>query len=95
MDWIERSQGAVTASAVVPDLQVVEDRVGHSILVRQLCRSSSSTCIRDQNASIIELSKQSPTLPIEGTNPEALARSVKAQEPNWAGSTGRCNTGLL
>ena len=40
--------------------------------------------MRDQNASIIELSKQSPTLPIEGTSPESLARSVKAQDPNWA-----------
>jgi hypothetical protein len=45
-------------------------------------RSSSSTCIRDQNASIMELSKQSPTLPIDGTNPDALARSVNAQDPN-------------
>ncbi len=63
--------------------------------VRQLCRLSSSTCMRDQNASIMELSKQSPTLPIDGTNPHALARSVKAHDPNCLGSTGGCNTGLV
>jgi hypothetical protein len=44
--------------------------------------SSSSTCIRDQNASIIALSYQSPTDPIDGTSPDRLARSVNAQEVN-------------
>ena len=38
--------------------------------------------MRDQNGSIMELSKQSPTLPIDGTGPEAFARSVNAQDPN-------------
>jgi hypothetical protein len=41
----------------------------------------TSTCIRDQNDSIMEMSKQSAMLPIDGSSPEALARSVKAQEP--------------
>src|SRR5436190_6494876 len=29
---------------------------------------------------------------MEGTSPESFARWVKAQEPNWADSTGRRNT---
>ena len=44
---------------------------------------ASSTCMRDQNASIIALSSQSPTDPIDGTSPDCLARSVNAQEVNW------------
>jgi hypothetical protein len=51
--------------------------------------------MRDQNDSIIELSKQSPMLPIEASSPESLARLVKAQDLNCLGSTGRCNTGWL
>ena len=66
-----------------------------SIRVRQRLRSNSSTCIRDQNDSIIALSKQSPTEPIEGSSPESIARCVNAQEVNWPDSTGRRNTGLL
>jgi hypothetical protein len=57
--------------------------------VLQRCRSNSSTCIRDQNASIMALSQQSPTEPIEGTSPESLARWVNAQEANWAAPPDR------
>jgi hypothetical protein len=39
--------------------------------VRQRRRSSSSTCIRDQNDSIMAVAKQAPTLPMEGTSPDA------------------------
>ena len=46
-------------------------------------RSSSSTCMRDQNDSTMALSKQSPTEPIEGSSPELTARWVNAQEVNW------------
>ena len=53
-----------------------------SIRVCQRLRSNSSTCIRDQNDSIIALSKQSPTEPIEGSSPESIARGVNAQEVN-------------
>ena len=66
-----------------------------SIRVRHRLRLSTSTCIRDQNDSIMALSKQSAMLPMDGTSPEALARSVNAQDPNWADSTGGSNTGLL
>ena len=51
--------------------------------VCQRLRSSSSTCIRDQNDSTIALSKQSPTEPIDGSSPESTARWVNAQEVNW------------
>jgi hypothetical protein len=64
-----------------------------SIRVRHRCRLSSSVCTRPQKDSITALSQQSPIDPIEGTSPEARARSVKAQEVNCASSTGRCNTG--
>jgi len=42
----------------------------------------SSTCIRLQNDSIMALSKQLPTDPIEGRSPESIARRVNAQEVN-------------
>ena len=45
-----------------------------SIRVLQRLRSSSSTCIRAQNDSIMALSKQSPTVPIDGTSPDWWAR---------------------
>ena len=35
----------------------------------EVCRSRSSTCIRLQNDSIMALSKQLPTEPIEGSRP--------------------------
>lgn len=66
-----------------------------SIRVRQRCRSKSSTCMRDQNDSIIALSKQSPIEPIDGTRPESSARRVKAHEVNWPDSIGGRNAGLL
>jgi hypothetical protein len=37
--------------------------------------------MRDQNAPIMQLSQQSPTLSIEGAGPESSARSVNAQDP--------------
>src|SRR3954447_23828514 len=52
--------------------------------------SSSSTCIRDQNASIIALSQQSPTDPIEGSSPDFRARSVNVQAVNWLPWTLSC-----
>ena len=54
-----------------------------SMRVRQRRRSSSSTCMRAQNDSIKALSKQSPTVPMDGTSPESWARWVNAQEANW------------
>jgi hypothetical protein len=53
-----------------------------STLVCQRRVLSSSTCIRDQNASITALSKQSPTDLIDGTSPDWRARSVNDQEVN-------------
>ena len=55
----------------------------NSTLVRHVRRSSSSTCIRLQNDSIIALSKQLPTEPIKGTSPESSARLVNAHDVNW------------
>ena len=62
-----------------------------SILVRQRCLLSSSTCILAQNASIIALSYGEPTAPIEGASPAVRTFSLKAQEVNWADSTGGRN----
>ena len=47
----------MTALTVVENLKVLKDRVGQLDTFRQRCRSSSSTCIRVQNASIIALSR--------------------------------------
>ena len=66
-----------------------------SMRVRQRFRSPSSTCIGDQNDSIIALSKQSPTEPIDRSRPEWTARWVNAQEVNWPDSSGRCNTSMM
>lgn len=52
----EPAKLAVTASLVVPDLEVVEDHVGEFDVGLPLLRSSSSTCMRGQNDPIIELS---------------------------------------
>ncbi|MGJ6121476.1 IS3 family transposase [Mycolicibacterium sp. Y3] len=41
------------------------------------------------------LSQQSPIEPIERTRPDRLAQPVKAQEMNWAHSTGRRNTSMM
>ena len=46
----------MTTLSIVPDLEVIEDRVGELDAVFHFLRSSSSTYIRDQNASIMELS---------------------------------------
>jgi hypothetical protein len=46
----------VPAASVVPDLEVLEHCVGQLDPVRQRFRLSSSTCIRDQNDSIMALS---------------------------------------
>ncbi len=54
-----------------------------SIRVLHLLRSNSSTCIRAQNDSMVALSKQSPTVPMDGTRPDSRARWVNAQEVNW------------
>ncbi len=54
-----------------------------SIRVLHRLRSNSSTCIRAQNDSIVALSKQSPTIPMDGTRPDSRARWVNAQEVNW------------
>jgi hypothetical protein len=39
--------------------------------------------MRDQNDSIIALSWQSPTEPIDGNKPESMARRVHADDMNW------------
>ena len=54
-----------------------------SIRVLQRLRSNSSTCMRAQNDSMVALSKQSPTVPMDGTSPDSRARWVNAQEANW------------
>jgi hypothetical protein len=41
------------------------------------------------------LSQASPTDPIDGVRPCSCSVSVKCTDVYWAGSTGRCNTGLL
>jgi len=53
-----------------------------STRVDQRLRLSISTCIRLQNDSIMALSKQSPTEPIDGRRPESTARRVNAQDVN-------------
>jgi hypothetical protein len=52
----EHAKAAVTSLPIVEDLQVLKDRVGQLNTGLPACRSNSSTCIRDQNASIMELS---------------------------------------
>jgi hypothetical protein len=83
LNWGEHPEGAVSALAIVEDLQVLEDHVRQLDSVRHRRLLSSSTCIRAQNDSTPVLSKQSPMEPIEGSSPERLARSVKAQDVNW------------
>ena len=51
-----------------------------SMRVDQRLRLSNSTCMRLQKDSMTALSKQSPTEPIDGSNPESIARRVKARE---------------
>jgi hypothetical protein len=46
----------VAALAVVEDLEVLKIALASSMRVRQRRRFSSSTCIRDQNDSIMALS---------------------------------------
>jgi hypothetical protein len=53
-----------------------------SMRVDQGLRLSNSTCMRLQKDSMTALSKQSPTEPIDGSNPESIARRVKAQDVN-------------
>jgi hypothetical protein len=45
-------------------------------------RLSNSVCTLAQKDSIIALPYKSPIDPIDGTSPDCLARSVKAQEVN-------------
>lgn len=54
-----------------------------SIRVFHRFRSRSSTYILLQKDSMTALSKQSPTEPMDGNNPESTARRVKAHEVNW------------
>ncbi len=55
-DRCQHAETRVAPAAVVEDLEVLEDRVRELDGVFQRRESSSSTCIRDQNASIIALS---------------------------------------
>ena len=48
--------------------------------VRHVLELRSSSCMAPQNDSIIELSKQSPTDPIDGTSPAARTRCPNAHE---------------
>ena len=80
--------------AVVEDLEVVEHRVGQLDARLPLPAVESSVCMRPQNDSMTELSKQSPIEPIDATSPNSCARRVNAQEVNWADSIGRRNTSL-
>jgi hypothetical protein len=60
-----------------------------STRVVRFLRFSNSTCMRPQNDSTTALSYGSPTVPGEGSSPAFFALVVKAQEVNWADSTGR------
>lgn len=70
----------VLGSAVSPHL--VSGHWLSGLVFFQRLRLSSSVCIRPQKGSIIALCQQSPIDPIDGTNPERLARSVRAHEVN-------------
>ena len=52
----QHAVAAVAALSVMKDLQVLKIALASSTRVRQRCRFNSSTCIRDQNASIMALS---------------------------------------
>jgi hypothetical protein len=53
-----------------------------STRVRQLRPFWDSVCVVPQNNAILGLSKQSPTVPIDGKSSERRARAVKAHELN-------------
>jgi hypothetical protein len=53
----------------VPDLEVLEHGVGQFDPGAPPLAVEHSTCIRDQNDSIMALSKQSAMLPMDGTSP--------------------------
>jgi hypothetical protein len=57
--------------------------------------SRSSRCIVDQNDSIIVLSTDDATRPMEPRSPAWRSRCPKAQDVYWADSTGGRNTGLV
>jgi hypothetical protein len=73
----------------VPDLEVLEHCVCAPRCASHFFPSSNSTCILDQKLSVIELSSQSPMLPIDAGGPDSFARRVKAHEPNGAPSSER------
>jgi len=75
-------KGAVTPLTVVEDLQVLEIAFASSMRVRHFMRLSISVCMRPQNDSITELSKQSPIEPIDATSPDSWERRVKAHDVN-------------
>jgi hypothetical protein len=94
-DGGEHAERGVPAAAVAEDLQVLEQGVGElkagapALPVEQLGLHPA------QNDSIIALSQQSPIDPLDGSKPDARARSVRAQEVNCTrGRSGsRCPAG--
>jgi hypothetical protein len=54
---------------VVPRFDPLEDRLGQMVLVSHRVVSSSSRCIVDQNDSIIVLSTEEATRPIDPSRP--------------------------
>ena len=82
LHWAEHAQGGVSTLSVMEDFQVLEERGG------QLQPGAPPSAVEQFDLdsgpedSIIALSTQSPMEPIEGSRPEALARWVKAQDPN-------------
>ena len=66
LDGYEHAKRRVPALTIVEDLEVLEDRRGQPTRVFHRLRSSSSTCIRDQNDTITAV-VTAPTDPIDGS----------------------------
>ena len=66
----EHAKGGVTTLPAVGDLEVFKDRVRQLDAGPPPLSVQQSTRIRDRNASMTALSKQSPTEFVEGTSPD-------------------------
>ena len=71
LDRGKHAKRRVAALADAKDLEGLEDRIGQLDAGPPGLRSRSSTCTRLQNDSIIAVSKQLTTEPIDGRSPEA------------------------
>lgn len=79
VDRCEHAERGVAALTVV-DTRNSKITFARSIRVFHGLRSSTSTCIRDQNDSMAASSQQSPIEPIDVTEPGSSARRVSARE---------------